>query len=296
MELSQQAVLAATAGALAWCLLSSPEPASPPPTGVAVRVGAATRYILSTSGRPSSLERYRGLLQNSLGLDIAYTPISAQDGGAIDPQQFCWALRGVNAIGGAISRDIKASVVPYLDEVEPFARRVGSVNTVLRRGDRLVGFNTDAAGFRSAITTGVAASGVTVRSAVVYGYGGVTNVVVHVLQELGYRVALTGRRPEEAKRRAAELGASAFVPGETDDAGPFELLVNAAPVTDQPLGQAKGLLAALGQGVRVAFDHEMPGAALRSHCQEHGIAHIPGTAMCERRLAPPPPLHLLPKD
>ena len=45
------------------------------------------------------------------------------------------------------------------------------------------------------------------------------------------------------------MGASAFVPGETDDAGPFELLVNAAPVTDQPLGQAKGVLAALGRGV-----------------------------------------------
>ena len=76
--------------------------------------------VVAQSGRPSSLERYRRLLQDILGLDIAYTPISAQDGGAIDPQQFCWALRGVNAIGGAISRDIKASVVPFLDEVEPF--------------------------------------------------------------------------------------------------------------------------------------------------------------------------------
>ena len=199
---------------------------------VRVAVGANTRYILSTSGRPSSLERYRRLLQEVLGIDVAYTPISSQGppGSPIDPQRFCWALRGLNCIGGAISRDIKAAVVPHLDEVDPFAQRVGSVNTVLRRGDKLVGYNTDADGFRKAIAAGVAASGraqVSKPAAVVYGYGGVTNVVVHVLRELGYSIALTGRRLDEAERRAAELGATVFRPG---DGGSFQLLVNAAPV------------------------------------------------------------------
>ena len=93
-------------------------------------------------------------------------------------------------------------MVPFLDDVDPFAQLVGSVNTVVRRGDRLVGYNTDADGFRQAVTAGVAASGVDVRAAMVYGYGGVTNVVVHVLKELGYAVALTGRRPEAKPQRA----------------------------------------------------------------------------------------------
>eukprot|EP01052_Picozoa_sp_SAG31_P013910 SAG31_NODE_849_length_11529_cov_3.342257_7_plen_175_part_00 len=78
---------------------------------VRIEVGAQTRYILSTSGRPSSLERYRRLLQDILEADIAYVPISAPGaaGAPIDPQQFCWALRGLNAIGGAISRDVRCA-------------------------------------------------------------------------------------------------------------------------------------------------------------------------------------------
>lgn len=288
----QHAVLAAAAaGTLFGALCSSalggsaapavPAAAAAAPDLVSVRVGANTRYILSTSGRPSSLERYRRLLQEVLRLDIAYTPISADGppGSPIDPERFCMAVRGLHCVGGAISRDIKAKVVPYLDEVDEFARRVGSVNTVLRRGDKLVGYNTDADGFREAIVAGVAASGVSVRSAVVYGYGGVTNVVVHVLKELGYSVALTGRRLDEAARRADELGATVFKPGDSVE---FQLLVNAAPVTDKPLAQAAGLLEALAcvqQGGGCVFDHEMPGAELERYCKENSLHHINGKAM-----------------
>ena len=213
---------------------------------------------------------------------------SIASGGALHPAVGCQCLifptlNPLCRARRAISRDIKAKVVPFLDDVDPFAQLVGSVNTVVRRGDRLVGYNTDADGFRQAVTAGVAASGVDVRAAMVYGYGGVTNVVVHVLKELGYAVALTGRRPEEAKRRAAELGCDTFVAGAGGAAAEgerrYELLINAAPVTDAALGDAVGMLEALAQGVRVVFDHEMPGACLREHCAVHGIHHIPGVAM-----------------
>ncbi len=293
MEQQRVALAAAAAGAVLGGLCNaalaqqrpsqadSASPAHAPSRDlVSVSVGANTRYILSTSGRPTSLERYRRLLQEVLCLDIAYIPISAEGppGSPIDPERFCWALRGINCVGGAISRDIKARVLPFLDEVDEFARRVGSVNTVLRRGDRLVGYNTDADGFRKAIVSGVAASGVSVQSAVVYGYGGVTNVVVHVLKELGYAVALTGRRLDEASRRADELGATVFSPG---DSAEFQLLVNAAPVTDKPLVQATGLLEALAcvQQGGCVFDHEMPGAELELYCAAHSLHHINGKAM-----------------
>lgn len=287
MDQQYVALVVAAAGTLFGAICSSALARSttgaPPiaPGLVSVRIGANTRYILSTSGRPSSLERYRRLLQEILCVDIAYTPISSEGpvGTPIEPERFCWALRGLNCVGGAISRDIKARVLPFLDEVDEFAQRVGSVNTVLRRGNKLVGYNTDADGFRQAIVTGVAASGVSVQSAVVYGYGGVTNVVVHVLKELGYAVALTGRRLDEAARRADELGATVFTPG---DSAEFQLLVNAAPVTDKPLVHATGLLEALAcvkYGDGCVFDHEMPGLELQRYCEAHALHHIDGKAM-----------------
>ena len=41
-----------------------------------MNVGAGTRYIISTSGRASSIRRYERLLQELLQLNMAYLPIS----------------------------------------------------------------------------------------------------------------------------------------------------------------------------------------------------------------------------
>jgi shikimate dehydrogenase len=226
------------------------------------------------------MRRYLVLLQEILRIDVVYMPIGEHDGGKIDPERFAWALRGLNSIGGAISKDIKGAIVPYLDVVDELARAVGAVNTVIRRGPRLLGYNTDAMGFEQAITAGIL--DLPIRAAVCYGYGGVTSVVVAVLHRMGIEVYITGRSRDSAARRAAELGARLY---DSDSAsccaqflGAGALFVNAAPVTDRPLEEAPNFLQALA-ACTVAFDHEMPGAALREHCRAHGIKHIAGESM-----------------
>ncbi|KAI9008694.1 hypothetical protein DFJ74DRAFT_364395 [Hyaloraphidium curvatum] len=258
----------------------SPHPAAAPlasqDASTGVRITASTRLIVSTSGRPSSVRRYNKLLQELLGADIAYLPISSDEpGGKISPQRFVWALRGLDSVGGAISRDIKAAVVPFLDSLDPLARAVGSVNTVVReRGTlNLKGYNTDALGFQIAVRDGLAKAGIEARSAVVYGYGGVTPAVVHVLKTMGLKVFITGRRPDAAREAASKLGAEPFPDGAQAD-----LFVNAAPIGDAALDTVPHFLPALS-GARAAFDHEMPGAVLRERCDANGILHIPGTDM-----------------
>ena len=65
-----------------------------------MRVSATTRFIISTSGRPKSLRRYHRLLQELLGLDVAYMPISAggSPGGKINPASFVAAIKGMNCV------------------------------------------------------------------------------------------------------------------------------------------------------------------------------------------------------
>jgi len=43
--------------------------------GINMKIGPQTRYIVSTSGRISSIQRYKKLLQDILQLDIAYIPL-----------------------------------------------------------------------------------------------------------------------------------------------------------------------------------------------------------------------------
>lgn len=238
---------------------------------VCLAIGPSTKFILSTSGRRQSAERYRVLLQEILKLDWAYIAFSSPTD-KIESKHFAWALRGLNAVGGAISKDIKGTIAKELDEVDQLALDVGAVNTVVRRGSRLIGYNTDAIGFKVAIQNGL--RGLSVTSAVCYGYGGVTSVVVAVLRRLNISVCITGRRLEAAKLRADELGVGVFRPGDA----PVQLFVNAAPVTDMPLDQAPNFIAAL-QGCSVCFDHELQGIYLHEHCKVHGLRHIPGKDM-----------------
>lgn len=85
----------------------------------------------------------------------------------------------------------KKDVFPYLDEVDPIARRLGSVNTVVRRDGRLLGFNTDYYGFRSMVTrSGLAVEG---KKVLVLGTGGTSVTAQAVLEDLAARVVVVSR-------------------------------------------------------------------------------------------------------
>ncbi len=244
---------------------------------VPVHLSGRARYIISTSGRPSSLRRYDILLHSLLDVDIAYIPITDAK---VCPEKYISVFKGLSCIGGAISRDIKFAVIPYLDELDETAKQVQSVNTIIEKDGRLIGYNTDASGFSVAITRGIEKTGVVVKSAVCYGYGGVVSVVVAVLKSMGMNVYITGRRPEEAARRASELGAEVF----DRTLHRPDLFVNAAPISTADLSEVPNFLDALSS-CRLAFDHEMPGLRLKQHCEEKGIYHISGYDMYYPQMA-----------
>ena len=78
----------------------------------------------------------------------------------------------------------KKTVLPLCDELSPRARRIGAVNTLVRRPDgTLFGDNTDAYGFEKLIETKDIA--VTGRKCLVFGSGGASVMACAVLEELG---------------------------------------------------------------------------------------------------------------
>lgn len=237
-------------------------------------------FILSTSARPSSMARYTRLLSR-LKLPIeymAYCVAGDNDNGdnvtneKVDAREFCSQLRREDGVSGAISKDIKGLVIAELDEVDDLAATIGAVNTVLVKGEgKLCGYNTDAEGFRKVVAVVVRRRGV--KRATVYGYGGVTAVVVAVLVSLGVEVAIVGRRMDAAAAKAEELGCEVWT-----EEWRGELFVNAAPVNDWPLSEAANFVPALACAMAV-FDHEMPGRFLREFCEENGLEHIEGITM-----------------
>jgi len=85
------------------------------------------------------------------------------------------SLRGLN-----VTIPYKEAVIPYLEALDPAARAIGAVNTVLIDRSRLIGYNTDHVGFIQALAP-------LLRShhcrALVLGTGGSSKAVQYALQK-----------------------------------------------------------------------------------------------------------------
>lgn len=77
----------------------------------------------------------------------------------------------------------KEAVIPYLDQIDEHAKLIGAVNTVVKRGGRLYGFNTDFYGMLSLFEhAGIEPKG---KKALVLGSGGTAKTARTVLSYLG---------------------------------------------------------------------------------------------------------------
>lgn len=100
-----------------------------------------------------------------------------------EPEELEAFLKSGTFDGLNVTIPYKKTVMAYLDEISPEAAAIGSVNTIVNRGGKLTGYNTDAFGFSWLLQkSGVEAAG---RKALVFGSGGASVTVCHVLKSLG---------------------------------------------------------------------------------------------------------------
>ena len=101
-----------------------------------------------------------------LGLAWRYLTIEVKPEGLAD------AVKGARAMGFAgfnCTIPHKVAVVPLLDALGESAKLIGAVNCVVRRGERLIGENTDGQGFLTSLREILDPSG---RRFVLFGAGG----------------------------------------------------------------------------------------------------------------------------
>lgn len=104
-------------------------------------------------------------------------------------------LRNGDFTGLNVTVPYKKAVIPYLDELSGRAARLGAVNTIVRRGGKLIGHNTDYFGFETMLRkSGLQVAG---KKVLVLGSGGASNTAVAVLQEQGANVVVISRSGED---------------------------------------------------------------------------------------------------
>jgi len=164
----------------------------------------------------------------------------------IEPEQLEAVVadaRGPGWLGLGVTAPYKRRVAELVDEVEADAAAIGAVNNVVRTGDgRLVGFNSDAPGFRAAAERAMGRS-LAGTQVFVAGAGGAAHAVVYACLTSGARRVIIGNRTLASAVALAErlvgLGASGRTtmtavalsdPAVTDALSAADLAVNATTV------------------------------------------------------------------
>ena len=110
----------------------------------------------------------------------------------IAPEELGAFLEKRDFLGINVTIPYKQAVMPYLDETDALAREIGAVNTIVNRGGKLMGFNTDFTGLKNLILhNGIVLSG---RKVLILGSGGTSKTATAVARALGAgSVVIAGR-------------------------------------------------------------------------------------------------------
>ena len=120
----------------------------------------------------------------------------------VSPADLAAAVQGAKAMGFRgfnCSLPHKVTVIPHLDGLGESAALMGAVNCVVRRGDQLIGENTDGKGFLKSLETAIDPQG---KSVVLFGAGGAARAIAVELALAGVeRITVVNR----SETRGAEL-------------------------------------------------------------------------------------------
>jgi len=178
-----------------------------------------TQLCISLSGRPSNIgTRFHNYLYDLLGLNFVYKAFTTTDIAA--------AIGGVRALGirgCSVSMPFKQDVIELVDVVEPSARAIEAVNTIVNEDGQLIASNTDYLAVQQLIDEhGLQPT----QSVLIHGSGGMANAVGAAFRDRGFGDGTIVARNADTGRRLADRLGYDYTP----DARAADVVVNVTPV------------------------------------------------------------------
>jgi shikimate dehydrogenase len=185
------------------------------------QISKDTRLCISLAGRPSNIgTRFHNFLYEELGLDFVYKAFTTDDLAAAIA-----GIRGLGIRGCGVSMPYKEACIPYLDDLDPSARALQSVNTILNEDGHLRGYNTDYIAVAKLLAQYRVPPDL---SFALRGSGGMAKAVAGAVRDAGLRAGIILARNETTGRALAETYGYEWR-SELGDAHPG-LLINVTPI------------------------------------------------------------------
>ncbi|RUL57075.1 shikimate dehydrogenase [Lysinibacillus antri] len=145
----------------------------------------------------------------AMNIDATYIPIH------VKPEQLeqsITSLKTLGASGWNITIPHKQAIIPFLDELDELAEKMGAVNTVVRLPDgKLKGYNTDGPGFVHSLEEKVGKDH-KAKKVLLIGAGGAARGIAFALQQFGYNdLTITNRTTQKAEAIISEIGSGQAV-------------------------------------------------------------------------------------
>lgn len=117
-------------------------------------------------------------------------------------EEFALVLQQENLKGLNVTIPYKQEVIPFLDELDSKAAKIGAVNTIQFTKNGLKGFNTDAYGFQVSLQPFLKPHH---THALILGTGGASKAVKFVLEELDIVTTYVSRNPKDGQLTYSDL-------------------------------------------------------------------------------------------
>ncbi|MFH1230672.1 MAG: shikimate dehydrogenase [Planctomycetota bacterium] len=132
-------------------------------------------------------------LFNIRRLNAVYLPF------AVTPQHFTKDFSLINDFlkpnGYSVTSPYKISVLKLLDKVDGTAREINAVNTICRKGNKLIGINTDWIGALESLSP--IRKSLKNRHALILGKGGASSAILYALKRLNIKSTVFARHTNE---------------------------------------------------------------------------------------------------
>lgn len=133
--------------------------------------------------------------------------------------------------GLSVTMPFKEDIQKVLDEIDPVARRMGAVNTVVRQDNRWVGHNTDGPGALQALETHGDLKG---KQVLILGAGGTAKAIGQEVVGRGGNLTITYNRNQDKAQTLADELQCQLISIRVVDQQEVDVLINCSPVGMTP--------------------------------------------------------------
>jgi len=139
-----------------------------------------------------------------MSIDATYIPVH------VSSESLESAVAGLKTLGASgwnVTIPHKTAIIPYLDELDELAEKMGAVNTVVRTKEgTLKGYNTDGVGFVRSLEEAVGKSHKD-KPVLLIGAGGAARGIAFAMQQQGYKnLTIANRTVANAQAIVDEMG------------------------------------------------------------------------------------------